>query len=667
MNKTLALTFCFLILSGIKAFSQINKISPKIVKYGKVSPAEFETRLSGIDSAASAAALFDIGNGWFEISHKTGNMVFVFERHLRYKIINKNGSDLANLEIEFYKNNGMETSLDYLDAATYNMEDGKMVISKINKDAKFTEKNDKNITTRKFTLPNVKEGSVIEFKYRIKSDFIFRLMPWYFQKEVPVLYSDYKVRIPEYFTYKQTAGGFVFLNPSRQKVNENFQIGQKMIPATSEEYRFIAENVPALKSEKFITTMRDYVSKIEFELSATKYPGDVYKEYTSTWPKIIKTLKEEENFGRFISKRGYNKTLVQSIVKNEKNPDSVVNLLFNYVKNNIKWDEDDGIYTSETTPKSVLEKKTGNASDINLTLCALLDEAGITTQPVLLSTRSNGRHPGFPMLTKFNNVIVMVMVGDRQYLLDAVDKNHTPGLISYQNLNHEGFKLDMATEVGEWISLECQAPSKRTVAMNLSWDEGNKLKGNMYISSNNYEGLIRRDKYQSAANEADFLKSFKGDKPGLGIKNYTIANLGSPDQPLVESMEIVIEDNVEEAGNLAYFAPLLFERTKENPFKIDDRKYPVDFAYPSEEHYRFNMELPKGYQLEKLPKSEKFVLPDETASFTFMFSSEENRISLYSKIITKKSVYTPEEYYDLKELFKSIVTKQAEQIVLKKI
>jgi hypothetical protein len=314
-----------------------------------------------------------------------------------------------------------------------------------------------------------------------------------------------------------------------------------------------------------------------------------------------------------------------------------------------------------------LKKKSGNSSDINLSLYSLLNEANISVFPVLLSTRSNGRHPGFPMLTKFDNLVLLVKVGENQYLLDATDKNLSIGMIAHENLNHEGYLVDFSTETGQWTPLECTAPSKKTVALNLTMDASNKLTGNMYISCTNYEALRSRIKYQNATNQTDYLKSFKTDKPGLGINNYKISNLLQPDQVLTESMDVVIEDNIEEAGNLAYFTPLLFERTKENPFKIEERKYPVDFAYPSEEHYRITITLPQGYQMDKLPKSEKFILPGETASFTFLFAAEENRISLYSKIITKKSVYTAEEYHDLKALFKSVVAKQAEQIVLKKI
>ncbi|RZK80368.1 MAG: hypothetical protein EOO92_07770 [Pedobacter sp.] len=316
--------------------------------------------------------------------------------------------------------------------------------------------------------------------------------------------------------------------------------------------------------------------------------------------------------------------------------------------------------------KLIFDKKSGNSADVNLCLLSLLKEAGINASPLLLSTRDNGMHPGLPVLTAFNNVIVKAEVGEKTILLDATDKHHAVDLIAYKSLNHEGLEVDLDTETSKWISLERPKVSGKSYSYMLTMDEANKLTGKLYISSTDYEGLRRRDEYTSATNQADFIKSYKSDKPGLNLKNYEILNLDNPDEALTESMDIEVEDNIEEGGNLAFFTPLLYEKTKENPFKLEDRKFPVDFGYPTEETFRISIELPKNYVVDKLPKSEKFSLPEQSATFSIIFSQSENMVGLISKISIRKSVFTPEEYFDLKELFKNIVRKQAEQIVIKK-
>ncbi|WGQ09282.1 DUF3858 domain-containing protein [Pedobacter gandavensis] len=670
MNKIKSILCSLLLMTSVYVFAQESGKEIKTPKFGKINPTEFDIKPTGVDSAAAGIAIFDIGRGWFEISPKTKDFVFVYERHCRYKVINKNAYDLADLEIQLYNSNGYESTLSSLEACTYNMENGKIVPYKLNSDGKFSEKQDKNYTLKKMTLPNVKEGSILEFKYKVTSDFIFTLKNWYFQKTIPVLYSSYKIKIPDFFTYKTTAGGFVFLNPKIVNSNESIHLpsSTENVNVNAVESTYIAENVPALKPEPFITTLTDYVSKVDFELSSIQYPGQMVKNYTNTWPKIVKMVKESQKFGGFTGKRSYQKTLVQQIIKEEKNTDSVVNLIFNYVKNNIKWNDKTDYYASESNPRSVIDKKTGNSADINLTLYALLNEAGIPASPVLLSSRSNGAHSGTPMLSQFDNVIVAVPAkGEGHIFLDAIDKNHVPGLIAFDNLNHEGLKVDLETEAGLWIPIEQPEVSRKQITYALVLGEDHKLTGKRYASLTNYEGLDFRNTYQKSINEAAYLKSFKSGKTGLAIKSYELLNVNKQNEDIVESMDIEIEDNVEEAGNLLYFMPLLYDRTTENPFKLEDRKFPIDFGHPTEEMYRINIEFPAGYQLEKLPKSEKINLGDNSATFTFLTASEGNKLQISSKISIKKSLYTPEEYKDIQDFFKNIVRKQAEQVVLKKI
>ncbi|WP_316841182.1 DUF3857 domain-containing protein [Pedobacter gandavensis] len=665
---TLKSLLCGLFLLTVSStFAQTTGTEAKNFKYGKINLNEFEVKPGGVDSAAAAVALFDICRGWFEISSKTNDFVFVYERHTRYKVINKTAYDLANLEIQLYNNKGNESTLSQLEAATYHLENGKIIPFKINKDGKFSEKQDKNYTLKKFTLPNVKEGAIIEYKYRVTSDFKFKLKTWYFQKSIPVLYSSYSVTIPEYFDYKTTAQGFIFLNPKAERSQKTYTLGTSHYDALAITHNYTAENVPALKSEPFITTLQDYISKIDFELSSTQYPNQMRTNYTSTWPKIITTIKEEEKFGLFADKRSSQKTLVQQLIKGETNQDSIVNILFNYVKNSVKWNGENSLYADATNPKSVLEKKTGNSADINLSLYALLKAADIPAFPVLLSTRDNGAHSGLPMLSQFDNVIVAVLSGEKYLFLDAVDKNHIPGLIAFDNLSHEGFKIDMETLTGEWIPLEQLNISRKQITYSLILGEENKMSGKRYSSYSFYEGLNFRDDYQKALNEAAYLKDYKSNKPGLSIKNYVVSNLNDQKEAITETMDVEIEDHIEEAGNLLYFTPLLYDKTTENPFKLEDRKFPVDFGFPTEEVYRFNLEFPAGYQLDKLPKSEKISLEDQSASFTFLTAAQDNTLQITSKIVIKKAVYTPEEYKGLQDFFKNIVRKQAEQIVLKKI
>lgn len=673
MIKKINLLLIAILLIIAEVSAQKIKEKLPVFKYGKIELSEFETRPSGADSAAAAVKLFDVGNGYFEIG-PGGSFVYIFERHVRYRIIHKKGYDLADLEIRLYRDGkGNEEKVDIINAATYNLNNGKIEISKMAGDAKFTNQVDNKHIIKKITLPNVKEGSIIEYRYRTKSDFTFKLDDWYFQEKYPTIYSAFSITIPEYYFYKIEAGGYYDINKldpidNIQTMNLSNGAGKsETLSIKTTKTQYYIKNIPAIKEESYITTLDDYVSKIGFELNATHFPQEGYKEYTSTWPKIIKEMMDNDNFGGYIQKKNPGRELIKEIIKDETTPEGKMNLIFNYVKNNIKWDNKYRVYTEANSPKSVLEKRSGNSSEINLLLLNLLDAAGLESYPVIISTRENGTHPGYPLATKFNSVIVMTVTGAQQNLLDAVNKNNTPGLLNYANLNHRGLKIDRSSKAGEWISTDNINTSRNSISYNLTLDSENKLKGTLSISRSNYEGLQVRNAYQAAKNQEEFLKNYKNDKPGLEISNYKIENLDKAEEALIESMDVTIEDNIEAAGNLSYFMPLLYERTKENPFTLEERNYPVDFAYPKEENYHISIELPVGYKPDQLPKNEKFQLPENGGSFTIMYAMNDNKLNMVSKISLLKSTYSSDEYYNLKELFKNIVRKQAEQIVLKKI
>jgi hypothetical protein len=676
MIKKIAFLNLLLFFLVIKVSAHHAEVPNHSYKFGKVDPIEFETKVKGVDSAADAIKLFDVGKGSFDISATTKQFVYNFTRHVRFKVVNKKAYDLANFQITLYNSStgsGKEV-LTTVHGATYNLVNGKVEVSKMTGEAKFTSRQDKNNIEKKFTLPNVKEGSIVEYTYTTASDFTFALDTWYFQGSYPSLYSSFTLTLPQYYFYKPFINGYQQIKQTEPEVLTqvytipgSLETNVETINAQATRTNYYAENVPAIKDENYITTLEDYVSKISFEMMATNFPGSGYKDFSSTWPKLISELMDDERFGRFINRANYDKGMVAGIIKDEKDSVAKMDLIFNYIRKAVKWDGKSTIYTSGGNQKAVLTKKSGNSADINLSLLGMLKSAGLNCSPVLLSTRSNGYHPGYPMLSKFNGVVVQVQAGGKKYLLDATDEDNQDDFISYQNLSHQGLRVNVSDKTAEWISLENSKLSSSNIAYNLVLGEDNKFTGNLYVSSDNYEGQKRRKAYKANPTQAEFVKNYKANKPGLEIVSYKIENLDLPGQALAETMNVAIEDNMADAGNLLYFSPMFYEQTKENPFKLEERNFPVDFAYPFQDAFSAVIEFPEKYSLEKMPKNEAFSLPNNDGLFTIQYFVEGHKIAIRSKVSINKPVFSSEEYFTLKEFYKNIVRKQAEQIVFKKI
>src|SRR6476620_2056813 len=203
------------------------------LKFGKITAADFDLSKQNFDTSASGVYIADIGSSQFEGNSK-GWFSLIFKRHARIKILKKDGFDLANVEIPLYTSGNNEEKLSSIKAATYRLENGNVVVTKLEESAIFKDKINKNLVVKKFTLPAVKEDCIIEFAYTITSDFLFNLQPWQFQGSYPRLWSEYNVSMPEFFNYvflsqgsnkfhintsKDTSGSFTVVEPGGAYAN----------------------------------------------------------------------------------------------------------------------------------------------------------------------------------------------------------------------------------------------------------------------------------------------------------------------------------------------------------------------------------------------------------------------------------------------------------------
>ncbi len=636
------------------------------IKFGKVEQKELEMKVYNKDTSASAIVLCDYGKSYFRFNQNDGFQVY-FERHTRIKILKKSGYDQATGQIPVYHaSNSNEEEVMNLKGFTYNLEGGNIVKEKLTKEGIFEEALTKNWKLKKFTMPAVKEGSVVEYSYTVKSDFLFNLREWEFQRDIPILWSEYRATIPQYFNYKQLAQGYEeFYISERKPVIENFipNTGTSNNASQSTAYRWVTKDVPAFKEEPYMTTVKDYISKIEFELASVKFPGEMEKPIANSWETLTEALLKDENFGLHLNKAGFAKDVIAAIQSKHKDPTEQVKALYDHVRNHMKWNDHTTIYVGSNL-KKVYESHSGDSGDINLLLTAVLREAGFDANPVILSTRDHGRIlPHYALISKFNYVIAHVNIVGKEYLLDATDPFTQLGILPARCLNGTGRLISNVNP--RWIPLTSTEKRSTVFTARLTVDKIGDLKGNVDISNGGYSASYMRKTLQSLGKE-NYIETLKKNKPSWQVAKYDFIDIESLDKAVNTKYEVTISDHAQVAGNLIYLKPMLTEGETENPFKLADRKFPVDFAAPIDETFICYYTLPEGYLVEELPKNAIIDLPEKAGRFTYMAAVSGNTLQVMSKIQLKKAVFSAEEYQFLKELYSQIVTKHAEQIVLKK-
>jgi len=640
-------------------------------KFGKVSAEEFQKKIYSIDSNASAVVLADIGDSRIEGNNK-GWFSLVFKRYARIHILNKNGYDAADVQVYLYQDNGLEEELANVKAVTYNLEGGKVVETKFEKSNIFKDKIDKNRSVKKFTLPNIKEGSIIEFQYEVHSDYIRNLQPWAFQGEHPVLWSEYIVSIPQFFSYAFLAQGYqpFFIRDSKSRT-ETFRVADTRSAGATEsgtfssgitDYRWVMKDVPALKEEGFTSTLNNHIAKIEFQLTEYREPL-TYRNIIGSWNDLSRELLNADYFGSQLSKdNNWLGDVEKPLLAGAKNKVEMASRIYAYLRDNFTCTDHSDRYLNQTL-KNVLKARNGSVSEINLLLTAMLRYADIQADPVILSTRSHGYvYSLYPLLGRFNYVISQAVIDNKTYYFDAsVPRLGFGKLMPYCYNGHARVVNVDATPLD--FSPDSLNERKMSSIFLISDDKGG-LTGNMQQTMGYYESLNTRDKIKEKGKEAFLQDLQKAYGDNVEISNLKIDSLDKPEENIALKYELKFKT---EGEDIVYFNPLFAEAYKQNPFKSAERFYPVEMPYNSDEHFILNIEVPKGYVVDELPKSIRMKMNEEgDAAFDYMIQQQGDNIAMRTRIMMKRTYYAPDEYDMLREFFNMVVKKQSEQIVFKK-
>ena len=669
-----------LALLGTPAAAQQAPVVPAVeIKFGKPEPVDFQTKSFVADSGAAAVVLYDYGNTRFRLSGTSFQLES--ERTTRIKILKKAGYEVATVEVPLYHQGTREEKIVGLKGFTYNEVGGKIEKVKLEAGQAFTEERSKNSRVRKFTLPGVREGSVIEYSYTVMSDFVFNFQDWTFQREIPTRWSEFRATIPEYYDYKMLIQGYEPLALQTQSSSqEQYSLhteggvtdrGQhvasenEVIMARATTYHWAMKNVPALRDEPFMTTPSDYVARINFELAGENFPGRGYQNVAGSWEKINEDLLSSDEFGNQLDRAGFLAEAIKPLVAQYPDPAARAAAVRALILKNVKYDGNNRYLASGPLKKSY-ELHRGTAADVNLLLIAALRQAGLTAQPVLLSTRRHGRvDANFPQLQQFNYVIgVLPLADNKELLLDATEPLLPCGTLPTRCLNQTG-RLVAKGAGGRWVNLTPSQLANHFQQATLTLDEQGNLTGEVREEHAGYAGAEAREKLQQLG-EKKYVTELASRHPSWEMPSYKFGQVAEVDRPLALTYELRQPASTPGAAQEIYLTPLALLGESRNPFQHAQRLYPVDFGTPVQEVIMITLKLPAGYTAE-LPKSATLALPDGGGRYQFSATSAApGTVQLMSRLSLAKPVYGADEYQNLREFYRQALAKQAEALVLRK-
>lgn len=622
----------------------------------------------------------------------------------RILILDSAGIEYQELKIPYIGYGFFEEFIQF-QAYTYNFENGKIKKTKLKPKDIVVEQTDKFNYVRRVKFPNVKPGSIIEYRYTIASLEIVEPRKWYFQHEIPVKYSEMTSNLPDFISYRfKTTGNnedmaienedgimnlsyiYHYIDPipsGRYYRNRSFTTNINF-HFQSKVYSFIMKNVPASKKEEFIDCPCNYLSGVTINLQRIDQKNgltsnlelmawhDLTKRLYQTtdenysilsesesdfknaplgfivfnandWADVDKKLNKHPNFGLQLIKAIPYKPVFDEILENNEDDKSKMIKIYDYVRNESEWN---GKYSIMTTSDltSIFETKKGNSADINLLLISLLKKADLDVFPVILKTVDKGNFDEeYASVAQVNNVIALVKIGNKSYFLDASQKDNPWYALNKNNLNGQGRVIKKSESYFIEIENNTKTSAKNIIDIEIDNSGNINYKINSNLTGYFADESIKDDNYFSS----NFLSN--------NFKNS------------INFVKTINENKVEFSGDFIEklngnsfkpFAILNLNTSFLSPY----RETPVYFGYTFDKIYEVDIKIPENKSVVSIPENLTSKMNGASAVFTCVVDSSYIHCKLLISI--EKPKFEVSEYMELRDMFFDIEGLTTKEIIL---
>ncbi|MEB2773910.1 DUF3857 domain-containing protein [Algoriphagus sp. D3-2-R+10] len=639
MNR--ALLSISLFLTSFAVFSQTAKL-------GEANQTEIYLGEVPFEPDAPAVILMTQGESKF-----FGN-VFETTYFVRLKILTEVGKQYADVRIRYYVGDKRYEEISGVKAQTVNYVRGaKTEEIKVEKEGIFDVAVNNGYHEVRISFPNVQVGSILEYTYKKTDKNITFIDGWAFQNNIPTLFSKYQITMSPYLGYRTIGQGSNYAN----KVEKTDSNGT---------YSWTLRDQYSLKEEPFMKNYRDYVDRIEFQLTQ-------YQTRSSTagveWEKVLNTWEAlGDDMISYYSDKGFYRS--NPIEKETLNTDlsgssqkEIAGKAYYYLRNNYLIEGEDWIYPKQTL-NQLLKSKVGTPVEMMLALMGILKSVGIKCDPVLIGSKGYGRSElvEYPFLTQFDEILLLTELDGSLQFLDLSDRMAPFGYVDLDK--HVSGGLYLQKKESKLIPISIRHNSNTVHFSQVRLNESGQLWMQSSYRNYFYKGLDLAHLVDYKNKKSEPLdKLFKGEDD-IEFRNFKVDDALHEKNYYTLSYELTFPES--ENAEMISFRPLKFSTFSENPFPEEYRVFPVDFEYPFAETYNSNVLIPTGYEIDDYPLQESFTIDGGYVTFMYSPTMMDNMLKITARFEVKIPLIPAYQYGNLKYFMESVASKLSEPVILKK-
>jgi hypothetical protein len=631
------------------------------ITWGNIPKEDLEMKSFPADTNASALILCDYGETFLN-----DDLHLEFKRHLRVKILSAKGYELGTKSIILYTEEDTERIFD-IEGVTYLLtSDGQIEKKELDDDDIFEEKVDDQHTRYRFTLPGLQPGCIIEIRYTIEANSLWFVRDWTFQHNEPVRWSEYRLRNPEAIAFASVCTGYEsFTLNEKSYVQQMFSgqaasyLGKKIVQCV--QMRWAVQNLPALRDEPYITTIEDYMNKVSVQLSGYAFYYGGSKKVLNTWDSLVQELIDSELFYKKIDATKSIREKASEITTGLTTPEEKLKALYRWVSNSIVWSEE-RVFAKQDID-DVLDSKKGNNAEITFLLLSLLKSIEIPGDPIIVSTRSNGKIQSlYPIISQFNYVLARVNIGSQIYFIDATDPLRPIELLPTKVLNVQG--LVIKKDAWEWITITSPRGRNVSAIAKLKLHEDGTVMGLLEEAYRDYAGLSMRRELREKSEIEVAKTTFETEQTGITLDSISFGSKDSISAPLFLKTSITANNYAISNGDLLYINPHIINRIRDNPFKTVTRKFPVDYSYRRINTTVVQIDLPNDFEVKEPIPNRSYTLGQDLAQFNRNVELDTHQVRILYKLFIRETEIKPKFYSQLREFYNQIIAAESEQLVL---
>ncbi len=620
------------------------------MRYGKYSDLEFSYNEVDFEPDADAVVLQESCYSFFS------GIVIHNQIHRRIKVLKESGKEQANVILRYYKGENKVQDIFKIKAQTINSTNGEIEIEELSKTDFFEADAGEGWHEIRFTFPNVQIGSIMEFSYEKTDKSVISLDGWVFQNEIPTLKSIFDITFPDFLKYKTFGQGIK-------------TISHNSLTNTNNNYRWELENLNAFRPEPYMAHYTDYLEKVAFQLEGYEMGQmdisgidfNTYKKLFNTWQDLADFFTGSYHFERFLEPKK-EAGIINEIGLSENDTLRLATDIYEYASSQYNFSGISRIIPSKDFSE-MLSSKNGDRAEINLSLLAHLRQYGIVAFPVLISSKGNGRSNlvPFPYMDQFNELIIVSLIGNKIYFLDATDPNLPFGFLPENFLVNQGFLL--MEENSGLIDIQIPHSSGYYAFSDITLEDEHTIKRESSLKVTDFDYVHNFGIQQNETiSQEEFEKIvFTGNQEN--IETISI----NENKKYRNQLSINYTSSKELNGdNTLYINPFYLMRWQSNPFISSTRAFPIDFNYTFTDRYATNIKIPEGYILDDFPENTAITLPGGAITFNFVVNVLENIAAVNAVISVKTHIIGAVDYPDLRYMIDIISSKFKEPLVLVK-